>query len=79
MITGILSYATSPMWFAVLVLSSVITCQEAHRRVISTLSPARIRLFPAWPEYRDGEIAALLLATIVRAAAAEGCWARRWR
>jgi membrane glycosyltransferase len=64
MITGILSYATSPMWFAVLVLSSIITCQEAINGYQYFQSGTHT-LFPVWPEYRDGEIAALLLATIV--------------
>jgi membrane glycosyltransferase len=64
MITGILSYATSPMWFAVLVLSSVITCQEAINGY-QYFESGTHTLFPVWPEYRDGEIAALLLATIV--------------
>ena len=64
MVTGILSYATSPMWFAVLVLSSIITCQEAIRGY-QYFESGTHTLFPVWPEYRDGEIAALLLATIV--------------
>jgi membrane glycosyltransferase len=64
MITGILSYATSPMWFAVLVLSSIITCQEAIQGY-QYFETGTHTLFPVWPEYRDGEIAALLLATIV--------------
>jgi membrane glycosyltransferase len=64
MITGILSYATSPMWFAVLVLSSIITCQEAINGY-QYFETGTHTLFPVWPEYRDGEIAALLLATIV--------------
>jgi membrane glycosyltransferase len=64
MITGILSYATSPMWFAVLILSSIITCQEAIQGYQYFETGAHT-LFPVWPEYRDGEITALLLATIV--------------
>jgi membrane glycosyltransferase len=64
MITGILSYVTSPMWFAVLVLSSIITCQEAVQGYQYFQSGTHT-LFPVWPEYRDGEIAGLLLATIV--------------
>jgi membrane glycosyltransferase len=64
MVTGILSYATSPMWFAVLVLSSIITCQEAIQGY-QYFESGTHTLFPVWPEYRDGEIAALLLATIV--------------
>jgi membrane glycosyltransferase len=64
MITGILSYSTSPMWFAVLVLSSIITCQEAIQGY-QYFESGTHTLFPVWPEYRDGEIAALLIATIV--------------
>ncbi|HTY48669.1 MAG TPA: glucans biosynthesis glucosyltransferase MdoH [Steroidobacteraceae bacterium] len=64
MLTGILSYATSPMWFALLLLSSIITCEEAIRGYQYFQAGAHT-LFPVWPEYRDGEIAALLLATIV--------------
>jgi membrane glycosyltransferase len=64
MITGILSYVTSPMWFAVLVLSSIITCQEALQGY-QYFESGTHTLFPVWPEYRDGEIAGLLLATIV--------------
>ena len=63
-LTGILSYATSPMWFAVLVVSSVITCQEAVEGY-QYFQPGAYSLFPTWPEYRDGEIAVLLSATIV--------------
>jgi membrane glycosyltransferase len=64
MITGILSYATSPMWFGVLLLSSIITCMEAVQGYQYFETGAHT-LFPVWPEYRDGEIAALLVATIV--------------
>jgi membrane glycosyltransferase len=64
MVTGILSYGTSPMWFAVLVLSSIITCQEAVNGY-QYFESGTHTLFPVWPEYRDGEIAALLLATII--------------
>src|SRR6201986_1646469 len=64
MITGILSYSTSPMWFEVLILSSVITCQEANQGYSYFESGAHT-LFQVWPEYRDGEIASLLMATIV--------------
>jgi membrane glycosyltransferase len=52
------------MWFAVLILSSIITCQEAVQGYQYFETGAHT-LFPVWPEYRDGEIAALLLATIV--------------
>jgi len=64
MLTGILSYATSPMWLAVLVLSSIITCQETLQghQYFETGSRS---LFPNWPQYREGEIIALLSVTLV--------------
>lgn len=64
MLTGILSYATSPMWFLVLVVSSVLTCIEAvagHKY----FSPGEHTLFPTWPQYRDSEIVTLLSMTCV--------------
>jgi membrane glycosyltransferase len=45
-------------------LSSIITCQEAIQGY-QYFESGTHTLFPVWPEYRDGEIAALLLATIV--------------
>ena len=62
LITGVLSYATSPMWFAVLVLSSVVVCLEAvngHQYFV----PGSFTLFPSWPESRLGEIFSLLTIT----------------
>lgn len=64
MLTGILSYATSPMWFLVLVVSSILTCIEAvagHKY----FSPGEHTLFPTWPQYRDSEIVTLLSMTCV--------------
>ncbi len=64
MLTGVLSYATSPMWLLVLVLSSIVTCLAAlssHQYFL----PGTYSLFPSWPHYRDGEIAALLTMTII--------------
>ncbi len=63
MLTGVLSYVTSPMWLLVLVLSSIVTIAAA----LSThqyFQPGMYSLFPSWPQYRDGEIAALLSMTI---------------
>jgi membrane glycosyltransferase len=63
MLTGVLSYVTSPMWLLVLVLSSIITIAAA----LSThqyFSPGTYTLFPSWPQYRNGEIAALLSMTV---------------
>jgi membrane glycosyltransferase len=62
MLTGVLGYATSPMWFAVLIVSSIMTSIQAvmgHQY----FAPGSHTLFPAWPQYRDGEIAAVLTMT----------------
>jgi membrane glycosyltransferase len=63
MLTGVLSYVTSPMWLLVLIVSSVLTCLEAvtgHQY----FQPGTYSLFPSWPQYRDGEIALLLSMTV---------------
>ncbi len=62
LITGVLSYVTSPMWFAVLVLSSIVVCLDAvngHQY----FAPGSFTLFPSWPESRVGEIFSLLTIT----------------
>jgi membrane glycosyltransferase len=64
MLTGVLAYATSPLWLAVLVLSSWVTCQEAIKGY-QYFEPGTYSLFPSWPEYRTGEIALLLTITLV--------------
>jgi membrane glycosyltransferase len=64
MLTGVLAYATSPLWLAVLVLSSWVTCQEALHGY-QYFEPGTYSLFPSWPEYRTGEIALLLTITLV--------------
>jgi membrane glycosyltransferase len=64
MVTGVLAYVTSPLWLIVLVLSSIVTCQEAIRGY-QYFEPGTYSLFPSWPEYRTGEIAVLLTVTIV--------------
>ncbi len=62
MLTGILSYATSPIWMAVLVLSSVLVCLAAvHGH--QYFEPGAFTLFPNWPESRVDEIASLLTIT----------------
>ncbi|HEY1726367.1 MAG TPA: glucans biosynthesis glucosyltransferase MdoH [Steroidobacteraceae bacterium] len=64
LLTGVLSYATSPLWALVLILSSIVTCIQAvtgHHY----FRPGAYSLFPTWPQYRDGEIAALLVMTVV--------------
>lgn len=63
MLTGILSYASSPLWLAGLILASIVTGIEnafGHQY----FTPGIYSLFPAWPQYRDGEIVALLSMTI---------------
>jgi len=64
MLTGVLSYATSPMWLAVLILSSIVTCLAALTKH-QYFQHGTYTLFPSWPQYRDGEIFALLAMTIV--------------
>jgi membrane glycosyltransferase len=62
MLTGILSYATSPIWMAVLVLSSVLVCLAAVQGH-QYFEPGAFTLFPNWPESRMDEIASLLTVT----------------
>jgi membrane glycosyltransferase len=64
MVTGVLAYLTSPLWFAVLILSSIVTCLEAIRGY-EYFPPGAYALFPNWPEYRSGQIAVLLTVTVV--------------
>jgi membrane glycosyltransferase len=63
LITGVLSYATSPLWLLILALSSAAVCLDAingHQY----FAPGSYTLFPTWPEYRDPEVAALLGLTL---------------
>lgn len=64
MLTGILSYVTAPMWLLVLILSSIITCLDAIS-AHQYFQHGAYSLFPTWPQYRDGEIVALLAMTVV--------------
>src|SRR5262249_49729004 len=63
LITGVLSYATSPIWLIVLALSSVIVCTEALQG-FQYFEPGSYSLFPSWPESRATEIVALLSTTL---------------
>jgi membrane glycosyltransferase len=63
LITGVLSYATSPIWLIVLLLSSVIVCTEALEG-FQYFEPGSYSLFPSWPESRATEIVALLSTTL---------------
>ena len=63
LITGVLSYATSPIWLLVLTLSTIIVCMEALQG-IQYFEPGSYSLFPSWPESRATEIVALLSITL---------------
>src|SRR5690606_570233 len=63
LLTGVMSYASSLMWLAVLVLSSTVACIEAVRGY-QYFQPGAYTLFPSWPESRTFEIGALLTITL---------------
>jgi membrane glycosyltransferase len=63
LLTGIISYVSSPMWLALLLLSSVLSAIEASRRVEYFL-PGFRSLFPHWPQIRAGETALILAVTL---------------
>jgi membrane glycosyltransferase len=63
LVTGVLSYVSSPLWLAILALSSIAVCIDAIRGP-QYFAPGAHTLFPTWPEYRDPEIAALLSLTL---------------
>jgi membrane glycosyltransferase len=63
LITGVLSYATSPIWLTVLTLSSIIVCQDALNG-FQYFEPGSYSLFPSWPESRATEIIVLLSGTL---------------
>jgi membrane glycosyltransferase len=63
LVTGVLSYVTSPIWLAVLVLSSIVVCTDALNG-FQYFEPGSYSLFPTWPQYRAGEIVSLLSVTL---------------
>jgi membrane glycosyltransferase len=63
LITGVLSYASSPLWLLVLLLSSTVVILDAIHGY-QYFQPGSYALFPTWPQYRDGEIVALLSITV---------------
>jgi membrane glycosyltransferase len=63
LITGVLSYASSPLWLLVLLLSSTVVILDALHGY-QYFTPGTYALFPTWPQYRDGEIVALLSITV---------------
>jgi membrane glycosyltransferase len=64
LVTGVMSYASSPIWLTVLVLSSIVACVDAVRGY-QYFEPGAYTLFPSWPESRTVEISGLLLITLV--------------
>jgi membrane glycosyltransferase len=63
LLTGVLSYASSPLWLLVLLLSSTVVILDAIHGY-QYFKPGSYALFPTWPQYRDGEIVALLSVTV---------------
>jgi membrane glycosyltransferase len=63
LLTGVLSYATSPLWLMALLLSSIVVCLDAINGY-QYFPPGSYSLFPTWPQYRDSEIVILLAGTI---------------
>jgi membrane glycosyltransferase len=64
LLTGIISYISSPMWLALLLLSSLLSAIEAAKKPQYFL-PGFRSLFPHWPQIRSGEVAVLFLLTLV--------------
>jgi membrane glycosyltransferase len=63
LVTGVLSYVSSPLWLLVLLLSSTVVILDAIHGY-QYFKPGSYALFPTWPQYRDGEIVALLSITV---------------
>ena len=63
MVTGIMSYASSPMWLALLLLSSALSIVETARRPQYFL-PGLASFAPHWPQIRSSETAVLISVTL---------------
>jgi membrane glycosyltransferase len=63
-VTGIMAYLSSPMWLALLLLSSLVSVREAARTPTYFLSGFS-SLFPLWPQMRQGETTLLFAVTVV--------------
>ncbi|HVN46871.1 MAG TPA: glucans biosynthesis glucosyltransferase MdoH [Steroidobacteraceae bacterium] len=64
LLTGIVAYVSSPMWLALLLLSSLLSAIEAAKKP-EYFWPGLQSLFPHWPQMRSGEIAILFGLTLV--------------
>jgi len=62
-VTGILSYVSSPMWLALLLVSSLVSAIETTKKPQYFL-PGLRSLFPHWPQIRAGETAVLFALTL---------------
>jgi membrane glycosyltransferase len=63
LVTGIVSYVSSPLWLTLLLLSSFLSAIEAAKKP-QYFFPGLQSLFPRWPQIRTGEIAALFGLTL---------------
>jgi membrane glycosyltransferase len=63
LVTGIVSYVSSPMWLTLLLLSSFLSAIEAAKKPQYFL-PGLQSLFPHWPQIRTGEIGVLFGLTL---------------
>ena len=64
LLTGIVAYGSSPMWFALLLLSSLLSAIEASKKP-QYFWPGLQSLFPHWPEIRFKEVVVLFGVTLV--------------
>jgi membrane glycosyltransferase len=62
LLTGIVSYVSSPMWLALLLLSSILSAMATGKRPRYFLPG--LHSLPHWPQFRGGETAALLWLTL---------------
>jgi membrane glycosyltransferase len=62
-LTGIVAYVSSPMWLALLLLSSLLSAIEAAKKP-EYFWPGFQSLFPHWPQIRSGEISVLFVLTL---------------
>jgi membrane glycosyltransferase len=64
LLTGIMAYASAPMWLILLLLSSLLSIIESAR-LPQYFLPGLPSLFPHWPEIRTGETGALITITLL--------------
>jgi membrane glycosyltransferase len=59
---GVMSYLSSPLWFALLAMSSIAAFEQA--RTAHAFFPSGQSLFPSWPVDRSLDMVVLLLVTL---------------